>query len=325
MWGQILGSVVGGLLGGGGESKKESTTIDPRLGYYVYGENGRGGLLGDIFPLFRQQFAQGGLNDMQRGGLEMQRQTLMSPQFTQGYDAMRSMGLGLMAGGVAQNPFTSGGGSFGQGGSNPQGPAVVRPTTSTQYQPFQYQQNPALQAMNTPIQSVSQYQAANPMPTPGADFQAEIEDYLSRIGLDGEGGSPNADGFDGGLLGGLGLDGGGNSVGNNGGMGLGSAMGGEGVDMGSAAGNAGDNSAEGATGGSDGVGGTGSDGSGGGFGGGSGDGYAKGGKVTKNRLRGPNPKGPDDGYAALDEGEYIINAKAAKRIGYDKLAHMNRR
>lgn len=340
MWGQIIGSVVGGLLGGSGSEKKESTTIDPRLGYYVYGQNGRGGLLGDMFPIFRQQFAQGGLNDMQRGGLEMQRQTLMSPQFTQGYDAMRSMGLGLMGAGVAQNPFTSGGMGGQMGGLQQQpatNPAVVRPNTNTQYTPFSYEQTPALAALSQPIQTVAQYQAANPMPTPAEDAEAAIDDYLRRIGFDGfgEGGS-SPSGVDGGLglgnalgvLGNLGfgpiggmlgsaigdaIGGSGNEAGNNGGMGLGSAMGGEGVGMGSAAGNGGDNGAEGATGGD------------GGDDGGDGLGFAKGGKVTKKRLKGPNPKGPDDGYAALDEGEYVINSKSAKRIGYDKLARMNRR
>lgn len=181
MFGEILGSVVGGLLGGGGsESSQTSNKIDDRLAPYVYGKDGKGGLLADVNKLYGQQMAQGGLNDMQRGGLEMQRQTLMSPQYTQGYDAMRSMGLGLMGGGVAQNPFTSGGGV---GGGQP--PAVVRPTTSTQYQPFQYQQNAATQAMNTPIQSVSQYQAAAPAPAApsGTEIDDAIDAYMKANGL----------------------------------------------------------------------------------------------------------------------------------------------
>lgn len=182
MFGQILGSVVGGLLGGGGsESSQTSNKIDDRLAPYVYGKDGKGGLLADVMGQYQQQFAQGGLNPMMRAGLESQRQVLASPQYTQGYDAMRSMGLGLMGGGVAQNPFTSGG----MGGSSTPAPSVVRPTTNTQYQPFQPQQTESLQAMNTPIQSVAQYQASNPKPeTPPEDaINKAIEDYMKANGL----------------------------------------------------------------------------------------------------------------------------------------------
>lgn len=182
MFGEILGSVVGGLLGGGGsESSQTSNKIDDRLAPYVYGKDGKGGLLGDVMGQYQQQFAQGGLNPMMRAGLEAQRQVLASPQYTQGYDAMRSMGLGLMGAGVAQNPFTSGG----MGGGQAPAPSVVRPTTNTQYQPFQPQQTESLQAMNTPIQSVAQYQASNPKPeTPPEDaINQAIEDYMKANGL----------------------------------------------------------------------------------------------------------------------------------------------
>ena len=159
MLGEILGSVVGGLLGGGGsESERTSNKIDERLAPYVYGKDGKGGLLADVNSLYRQQAAQGGLNPMMRAGLESQRQVLASPQYTQGYEAMRSLGLGLMGGGVAQNPFTSGG--MGGGAA----PSVVRPTTGTQYTPFTYAPNEALGGALNPVQSVAQYQAANPAP-----------------------------------------------------------------------------------------------------------------------------------------------------------------
>lgn len=39
--------------------------------------------------------------------------------------------------------------------------------------------------------------------------------------------------------------------------------------------------------------------------------YAKGGTV--NALIGPDPPGPDDGFGALDRGEYVVRAAAAKR------------
>ena len=183
MFGQILGSVVGGLLGGGGsDQEKTSNKIDDRLAPYVYGKDGNGGLLADVMGQYQQQFAQGGLNPMMRAGIESQRQVLASPQYTQGYDAMRSMGLGLMGGGVAQNPFTSGGMG---GGTQSAAPSVVRPTTNTQYQPFQPQQTESLQAMSTPIQSVAQYQASSPKPeTPPEDaINKAIDEYMKANGL----------------------------------------------------------------------------------------------------------------------------------------------
>lgn len=53
------------------------------------------------------------------------------------------------------------------------------------------------------------------------------------------------------------------------------------------------------------------------------DGYAKGGKVTKAKLSGPNPKGKDDGYAALDAGEFVVKASIAKKLGSAKLRALN--
>lgn len=44
-------------------------------------------------------------------------------------------------------------------------------------------------------------------------------------------------------------------------------------------------------------------------------GFEKGGHVTRDRLIGPNPPGPDDGYAALDHGEYVIKSSDVKRLG----------
>lgn len=43
--------------------------------------------------------------------------------------------------------------------------------------------------------------------------------------------------------------------------------------------------------------------------------YATGGAVTRNRLIGPNPTGPDDGYAALDVGEHVLTADDVARLG----------
>jgi hypothetical protein len=40
-------------------------------------------------------------------------------------------------------------------------------------------------------------------------------------------------------------------------------------------------------------------------------------------LLGPNPDGPDDGYAALKDGEYVINDKAVKKYGIELMNLIN--
>lgn len=165
--GMIAASVVGGLLGGGGgkSSKSQSSTMDQRIGNYVYGQDGNGGLLADARNLYRQQFDQGGLNPMQTGGLEMQRQTLMSPQYTQGYDAMRSMGLGLMGGGVAGNPFTGG--------------QTIRPTTNMDHAQFSYSQGGVPQSVLTAVTSpIQQAQAPEKVTTMQEDVLAIVDEYM---------------------------------------------------------------------------------------------------------------------------------------------------
>lgn len=51
--------------------------------------------------------------------------------------------------------------------------------------------------------------------------------------------------------------------------------------------------------------------------------FAEGGEVKPQNLLGPNPKGKDDGFAALDAGEFVVSADAAKRVGVDKLHALN--
>lgn len=52
-------------------------------------------------------------------------------------------------------------------------------------------------------------------------------------------------------------------------------------------------------------------------------GWAKGGKVTGDRLHGANPSGPDDGYGALDAGEFVIRNSAVKKYGSAVMAALN--
>lgn len=50
-------------------------------------------------------------------------------------------------------------------------------------------------------------------------------------------------------------------------------------------------------------------------------GYEKGGKIRS--LLGPNPDGPDEGYAKLQRGEYVVRKKAVNKYGEDFLEALN--
>jgi hypothetical protein len=52
-------------------------------------------------------------------------------------------------------------------------------------------------------------------------------------------------------------------------------------------------------------------------------GFAQGGHVSMMHLQSPNPIGPDDGYAALKDGEYVINDKAVKKYGIELMNAIN--
>jgi len=49
----------------------------------------------------------------------------------------------------------------------------------------------------------------------------------------------------------------------------------------------------------------------------------KGGPISMHNLQGPNPMGPDDGYGALKDGEYVINDKAVKKYGIELMNAIN--
>ena len=82
------------------------------------------------------------------------------------------------------------------------------------------------------------------------------------------------------------------------------------ADAAAAAGDTGSSSAEG--------------GNAGGPGGEAGDGLFKGGVITPNKLSGPNPPGPDDGYGKLKLGEGVLTGAAMKYYGPAFLAKLNK-
>jgi len=53
-------------------------------------------------------------------------------------------------------------------------------------------------------------------------------------------------------------------------------------------------------------------------------GMYRGGIVTANRLQGPDPRGPDDGYVAMDKGEGVLTAKAVQHYGPGIVARLNK-
>lgn len=110
--GSNLASAVGGLLGavdaGKGTTATSQNQIDPRMAQYLYGTG-----YGDTNSLLgaaQQQFNQNrsGLNALQQQALDMQKNFLMSPEYTQGFNQIRSAGSGLLGQQVAANPFTTG-------------------------------------------------------------------------------------------------------------------------------------------------------------------------------------------------------------------------
>ena len=151
-WGNLAVTVGAGLLGRESSKSGTQTTqqqkMDPRMDAYVYGPDGQSGLLGSAFGLAQKQLETGGLNDMQRQGMDMQRQFLMSPQYQQGYGSMMGLGQNLMGAGIAGNPFTGG-----------------QRTTMGQANPFQYQ--------NLSNAQLPDYSSAKPQMVQPATTQAQ--------------------------------------------------------------------------------------------------------------------------------------------------------
>lgn len=120
----LAGPVIGGLLGGGGnkQSSTQTNQIDPRLAAAIYGENGS-------VPLAQQWLAANktGMNSQMQQGLNNQAAQYAASK--PGFDTMQNLGLGLMGGGVAGNPFSQG--YTGGTNFNPQG----RSNTAGQNQP----------------------------------------------------------------------------------------------------------------------------------------------------------------------------------------------
>lgn len=104
--GGTAATILGGLLGGqsNDESKTTANKLDPQMQAYLYGS---GGLLPAVNSTLQSQLANGGLNALQRQGLTAQQNYLQSPEYAQQFAGLRNYGQGLLASGVAANPFAT--------------------------------------------------------------------------------------------------------------------------------------------------------------------------------------------------------------------------
>lgn len=101
-------TALGGLLGSKGEQAEgtKTTKLDPRLDALVYGD---GGVLTQANKYMKQQLASDGINDLQRLGMQRTQDWLTSPAYSQGFQRMQNLGMGLLDRGIAPNPFNKNG------------------------------------------------------------------------------------------------------------------------------------------------------------------------------------------------------------------------
>lgn len=181
-WGTIGGaavSVVGGaLLGGEGSSSSQSTqnTIDPRFADALYGTGG-------LLPAAKDWYSQNksGLSQPMLDG--MNRQYNQHAASGQGFNQMQNLGMGLLGGGAAGNPFAGGyaGGTDFSGGMNGNGGSIA--PTRQGYTPAQSSAGinpfsmPIMQSAAPASQAPSTSSAALP------DLQLLLADYQQRMAM----------------------------------------------------------------------------------------------------------------------------------------------
>lgn len=206
-------SLIGGLLGSeektvgkteptsrttvsNGSSSHGSSTqnkIDPRMEQAIYGA---GGIMPNAAAWYAQN--QSGLNDKMITGMNNQWNQLGASK--QGFDQMQNLGMGLMGGGTAGNPFTGGGGIAAQKLSY--NPAQME-MSSNANSPFVMPTPMAAPAMlpsyggggsgggysePTPAPAVATPQ--EPAPEPLFDTEGMIIGYNNRSGYRGDAYSP---------------------------------------------------------------------------------------------------------------------------------------
>lgn len=134
----IASSLLGGLLGSKGSSTSNSSqqTLDPRMADAVYGVNG-------VIPSAQDWYSKNktGLNAMMLEGMDNTYNQLGASR--QGYNQMQNLGMGLLGGGAAGNPFAGGynGGTDFSMGMNGNGGSIAPKAMS--YVPASVTQTPS--------------------------------------------------------------------------------------------------------------------------------------------------------------------------------------
>ena len=110
--GNVSGKAIGGLLGAvagaansGDKTQTSQQRLDPRMEAMLYGADGKGGYLGAATEWFNQNM---GGNPLMLQGAQMLADFYKNPQYAEGYNALRSAGLGLLNTPMAGNPFMRG-------------------------------------------------------------------------------------------------------------------------------------------------------------------------------------------------------------------------
>lgn len=141
----LLGPIIGGLLGSDEQEQSRTTQnqMDPDMRRYVFGEDGRGGLLGRLTERYNAN--PSGINQQMLDGWNRQYGLLTDPSVQAGYQHMRGTGNALMSSPIAGNPFTREGGysrsMFGGGGQmqggmqGPPAPMQQAPQPAGQFGP----------------------------------------------------------------------------------------------------------------------------------------------------------------------------------------------
>lgn len=114
--GAVAAPLLGGLMGSQGSSQSTQQSIDPRMAKYIYGEDGKGGLLSEAQKWYENN--KTGLNPQMLQGLNTQWAVLNDPANMGAYTQMRNLGSGLMSAPVMGNPFSDGRASLSGGLGN---------------------------------------------------------------------------------------------------------------------------------------------------------------------------------------------------------------
>ena len=194
-WAAVVTTVGGALLGSQGNetSSTQQQRRHPRIDAAWFGEDGQGGLLGQVTDRFNAN--PSGINQQMLEGWNSQYNTATNPSIRAGYENMRQNGNAHMSLPIAGNPFTQPGGySRDMFGGGPQGGAMPQVRTAVPYQPGA--QGPEPQSYTPAPAPAPRQPAAQTGPAPGynpsTQTPSDIAGLYAEIGRTGSN-APGAD------------------------------------------------------------------------------------------------------------------------------------